>query len=147
MTDNDTLYLLARIETKLDILLGYRDKPDEGSRISAAETGFLRSLTRRQHITFQALVGGWKNSEIGDALGVNVNTAKLHVRTVCQKLGVRNRTEAATAGASLLSRIEPTAYKAISGGIPPDWHTTAPRDGSDPLRALYTPTRKKAAED
>lgn len=147
MIDEDIRYSLARMEAKLDILLMGAGKapspPPQGGR---SEARFLRSLTRRQHITLQALVGGWTNSEIAAALDVNENTAKLHVRTVCQKLGVRNRAEAAVAGADLLSQVSPDEYLAMTGGIPVDWRETAPRDGTDPLKALYPPRKTTTHE-
>jgi DNA-binding CsgD family transcriptional regulator len=47
----------------------------------------------------QLIAEGYPNKSIAHALGITENTAKFHVASVCAKLGVRNRTEAVTAGA------------------------------------------------
>lgn len=139
MVDEDLRFSIARLEAKLDLLLMSSRTDTAPPGKGGAEASFLRSLTRRQHITLQALVAGWTNAEIAATLDVNENTAKLHVRTVCKKLGVRNRSEAAIAGADVLSNVSPGEYAAITGGIPLNWREIAPRDGTDPLQKLYPP--------
>jgi len=45
----------------------------------------------------QVLVGaayGLRNADIADALGINVNTVKAHLRHACQRLGAADRTHA-----------------------------------------------------
>lgn len=55
-----------------------------GARLSARETEVLEGLCR-----------GMANKEIARAIGLAEVTVKLHVRTLCRKLGARNRTHAA----------------------------------------------------
>lgn len=52
-------------------------------------------LTRREKEVLNYLVCGAANKEIANALGLQVVTVKLHVHSLCRKLGVKNRTQAA----------------------------------------------------
>jgi len=52
-------------------------------------------LTRREKDVLIYLMRGDRNKDIADALGVKTVTIKLHVRSICRKLGVQNRTQAA----------------------------------------------------
>lgn len=55
------------------------------------------NFTTRQKEVSKYLVTGTANKEIAEALGVQVVTIKMHVRAICQRLGVKNRTQAALA--------------------------------------------------
>ena len=55
-----------------------------GTRLSSRESEVLEGLCR-----------GMANKEIARAVGLAEVTVKLHVRTLCRKLGARNRTHAA----------------------------------------------------
>lgn len=63
----------------------------------------LASLTRREREVLRAIRAGKLNKEIAGELNISEVTVKMHVRSVCQKLGARNRTQAAliAAGAML----------------------------------------------
>ena len=63
----------------------------------------LASLTRREREVLRAIRAGRLNKEIAGELNISEVTVKMHVRAVCQKLGARNRTQAAliAAGAML----------------------------------------------
>lgn len=61
-------------------------------------------LTDRQREVFDLLLAGQSNKEIARVLGVLEGTVKVHVRAIMQKLGVRNRTQAAVLAASTLAR-------------------------------------------
>ncbi|MCB1682471.1 MAG: response regulator transcription factor [Rhodospirillales bacterium] len=52
-------------------------------------------LTPRERQIVAFLAKGTTNQEIADALGLKIVTVKLHVRSICRKLGVKNRTQAA----------------------------------------------------
>jgi LuxR family transcriptional regulator, maltose regulon positive regulatory protein len=52
-------------------------------------------LTRRELEVLQLLRDGLSNREIGQTLWISERTAKVHVRHIFEKLGVRSRTEAA----------------------------------------------------
>ncbi|MBL4589220.1 MAG: response regulator transcription factor [Alphaproteobacteria bacterium] len=52
-------------------------------------------FTKREKDVLSYLVKGERNKDIADALGVKTVTIKLHVRSICRKFGVKNRTQAA----------------------------------------------------
>ncbi len=52
------------------------------------------NLTKRQYEVLQQLGTGATNAQIAKELGISEATAKLHVRQLLRRLGVRNRTEA-----------------------------------------------------
>ncbi|HYF59677.1 MAG TPA: response regulator transcription factor [Burkholderiaceae bacterium] len=53
-------------------------------------------LSPRQQQMWQSIAEGLSNIEIADRYRISLNTTKAHVRELLQRLGVRNRTEAAT---------------------------------------------------
>lgn len=61
------------------------------------ENDAVSSLTERQREVLRLLLEGQSNKEIARALGVLEGTIKVHLRTVMQRLGVRNRTQLALA--------------------------------------------------
>jgi DNA-binding NarL/FixJ family response regulator len=52
-------------------------------------------LTGRELEVVQQLMAGKTNQEIGYSLGISAKTVEKHLQTICQKLGVSSRTEAA----------------------------------------------------
>jgi two-component system NarL family response regulator len=54
------------------------------------------ALSPRQQQMWQAIAEGLSNIEIAGRYQISLNTTKAHVRELLQRLGVRNRTEAAT---------------------------------------------------
>jgi two-component system NarL family response regulator len=61
----------------------------------AARAGTI-TLSPRQQQMWQAIAEGLSNIEIAGRYQISLNTTKAHVRELLQRLGVRNRTEAAT---------------------------------------------------
>ncbi|MCB1530641.1 MAG: response regulator transcription factor [Rhodospirillales bacterium] len=59
------------------------------------KTEIFDSLTPREKEVLSYLAKGVSNKEIARALGIEVVTVKLHVRGLCKKLDVQNRTQAA----------------------------------------------------
>lgn len=71
-----------------------------GARVSEDQSEAMQAngefkLTPRESEVLSYLVQGASNKEIANALGLQVVTVKLHVRGVCRKLDVKNRTQAA----------------------------------------------------
>ena len=54
-------------------------------------------LTRREHEVLDLMGDGLQNGEIADALKISVETVKLHVKSILEKLDVDNRTKAVAA--------------------------------------------------
>jgi len=55
----------------------------------------LAALTEREREILALVAQGWTNAQIARRLGVRTATVKFHLQNIFQKLGVRNRTEAA----------------------------------------------------
>ena len=71
---------------------GYeREKQDEMSRTAT----LLSFLSERELEVLTLLIDGLSNREMGDRLGVSVETIKTHMRHVMEKLAVSDRTQAA----------------------------------------------------
>jgi DNA-binding NarL/FixJ family response regulator len=70
----------------------YHSAPE--SSAAAAEL-LSQSLTRRQSQIWQDLAAGYSNAEIANRHGVAINTIKTHVKDIFDRIGARNRTEAA----------------------------------------------------
>ena len=63
---------------------------------SALEQGAERvPLTERQHEVLRLLADGLDNAQIALRLGISQRTARAHVSSVLERLGVENRTQAA----------------------------------------------------
>ena len=58
-------------------------------------------LTTRQRQVFDLIVLGQSNKEIARSLGLSEGTVKIHIAKLFEKLGVRNRSAVALAGAKL----------------------------------------------
>jgi len=61
----------------------------------ALETEFEKALSERERQVLRGLLGAKSNKEIGRDLDLQEVTIKLHVKTLCRKLGAKNRTDAA----------------------------------------------------
>lgn len=53
----------------------------------------LPTLTEREHATLSRLLHGLSNKDIADALGISLDTVKVHLRHVYAKLGVHRRAQ------------------------------------------------------
>ncbi len=75
----------------------YGDDKDggQGNAIHSAGSAEDYDLTPRELDVLKHLADGEANKEIANRLGLQVVTVKLHVRGICRKLGVQNRTQAA----------------------------------------------------
>lgn len=78
-----------------------------GSMTSPEET-----LTDREARILAHIRQGATNRAIGDAIGIDENRVKIHVRSIFRKIGARNRTEAALKAAEILSLHEQAPARA-----------------------------------
>ena len=69
--------------------------PSEVAAILSENIG-QEELTKTENRTLQMIVGGMSNKEIAFALDVSENTVKTHVKNIFDKIGVSDRTSAAT---------------------------------------------------
>jgi len=60
-------------------------------------------LTRRQQDIYELLMKGKSNQEIADELCISLSTVKMHVSTVLERIGVKNRAQLLAAGRNLFS--------------------------------------------
>ena len=67
-----------------------------GSDIYREPNRILQDLTRTEENVLGMIVGGMSNKEIAFALDVSENTVKTHVKNIFDKIGVSDRTSAAT---------------------------------------------------
>jgi DNA-binding NarL/FixJ family response regulator len=78
---------VASLDRDLALRYGIAPSPSEPSAAG--------DLSPREREVLNLLTEGLTNREIGRRLFISEATAKLHVRRICIKLGVRTRTEAA----------------------------------------------------
>lgn len=67
----------------------------QGPLRSEADLSILETLTPREREILALLPGGPSNNELGVKLGIATGTAKIHVERILNKLGVKDRTQAA----------------------------------------------------
>lgn len=147
---------IARLEAKLDIILNHMISASgsgtsntkgvhQSGDLNAAELSLLRNMTTKQHVVLQLLIQGLRNQDIAPIMGIGENTVKLHVRSVCKKIGVKTRGQAAMHGSDLLNRVEPEEYQRLSGGIPVEWANdyTEP----DQYQPLYYSASERGGEN
>jgi DNA-binding CsgD family transcriptional regulator len=96
--------LLARAD---DLARRARLAPSAAKQARSADPGSRFDLTDREMEILGCLVKGDSNRQIARALFISDRTVAVHVSRILDKLGVRNRTEAATVGARLGLVAEP----------------------------------------
>ncbi len=77
------------------VAAGRKYIPDDIARILSENLG-QEELTRSEANVLRMIVGGMSNKEIAFALDVSENTIKSHIQNIFGKLGVSDRTSAAT---------------------------------------------------
>jgi DNA-binding CsgD family transcriptional regulator len=93
----------AEIETlqALTGMLGLAISQNQGPARSEVDMTILESLTPREREIFALLPAGLSNNQLGEKLGIAPGTAKIHVERVLNKLGVKDRTQAAVKAVEL----------------------------------------------
>lgn len=91
-----------------------------GSAANADEA--LLSLTLKQHAALQLMLIGASNAEIATVFDCKETTAKVHVRGVMLKFGVKNRAHLFLKAKPVFDAVDEEQYEATSG-LPKDWAT------------------------
>lgn len=93
----------AEIETlqMLAGLVGLAISQHQGPVRSEIDQTILENLTPREREILALLPAGLSNNELGIKLGIASGTAKIHVERVLNKLGVKDRTQAAVKAVEL----------------------------------------------
>jgi DNA-binding CsgD family transcriptional regulator len=73
----------------------------QGPVRSEADLSILETLTPREREILALLPAGLSNNELGVKLGIASGTAKIHVERILNKLGVKDRTQAAVKAVEL----------------------------------------------
>lgn len=74
---------------------------DPGDPNEVPDTANENRLTAREREILEAIVAGLSNKEISNQFHISLETVKSHTKKIYQKLRVKNRVEAAIAGAKL----------------------------------------------
>jgi DNA-binding NarL/FixJ family response regulator len=64
----------------------------------AGKTSTVEDLSPREREVLDLLASGYIYKEIGDKMGICVETVRTHVKNICEKMHVRNRVEAVARG-------------------------------------------------
>jgi DNA-binding NarL/FixJ family response regulator len=83
------------VEAIRKVAAGRRYIPDEIAQVLSEHLG-QEDLTPTETDVLGKIVGGMSNKEIGFALDISENTVKTHVQNIFGKIGVSDRTSAAT---------------------------------------------------
>ena len=65
-------------------------------KVVSQASSLVEPLSERELEVLRLVAAGLSNREIAEKLVISPGTAKTHIHNLCGKLGVRNRTEAAT---------------------------------------------------
>lgn len=97
--DADELFELlsgvAQGEAALTRPMAARLLKSVAQRAAHPETG-VEALTEREVAVLRLVAGGASNPQIAETLHITVNTVKVHLRNILDKLRLENRTQAAT---------------------------------------------------
>ena len=117
---------LDRIEQKLDYLI--QGTEETRPRLNPVNTPLaidaellFHGWTIKQHVCLQMVLRSASNEEIAKRMEVTVNTAKVHVRTLAKKLGVKSRAQIAVKCLILIRKLDDETYKLMTGGLPKNW--------------------------
>lgn len=88
-------YLASRILDEFVAMGAEKAIGPKGTTKQDAQTQKRQNLSAREREILNLVAKGFSNKEIGDALYISETTVKTHLRSILDKLHVRNRAEAA----------------------------------------------------
>lgn len=106
---------VALLEAQVRLLL----KAGQGS--DPAIVSALAKMTKKMHGAMQCVLAGQSNQDIADRFDVTESTAKVYVRSVALKLGVKTRSEIVSKVMKTFEGLTDSEYEELSGGVPKGW--------------------------
>lgn len=91
----DLLLGVERGEVVMTRSMGARLLKNIGKKTNSVNDVAIDDLTERETEVLQLVAQGASNPQIADALTISINTVKVHLRNILDKLSVDNRTQAA----------------------------------------------------
>lgn len=132
--------LKSNMQVLLASLGSKEGKPDESTGKMT-----LAKLTAKQHIVLQMLFTGATNVAIANRLGVEVSTAKTHVRSLARRYKCDNRSMLCLRASTEFEAIEEATYKRVAYGVPKNWaelYLHQPVE-ADPFKGIYSHEREE----
>ncbi len=117
------------------------NKAEDGRR-QAEFRIILSKMTPKQHVAMQMVIGVCENNEIAEVVGVEENSAKMYVRNVSAKMGLRFRADLREESKKLMEYISEDEYIKMSKGIPKHWWRDRLPDKEDVYAPIYKKPRK-----
>ena len=93
--------------------------PSARGREAHADT-ILLQFTLKQHAVMQLLLNGARTSGIAEVMDVTESTVKVHIRSICQKLGANKRIFVIGLYSEAYAGVTPERY-AVLTRLPYDW--------------------------
>ena len=92
ITKNENVQALR---STIEVIVSPLGKSQLPSTLSPKAPNISDLLTKKQSAILQDLAAGYSNAEIAQRHDVGINTIKTHVKDIFERIGARNRTEAA----------------------------------------------------
>ena len=123
---------------------------DEGSEITQAmsdqELGEFRiqlaKMSPKQHVAMQMVMDVRNNLEISEVVGVQENSAKMYVKNISSKMGLKFRGDVMERARRLMEFVGEDEYLRMSDGIPKHWWRDKVEGEPDPYAEIYKKPRK-----
>ena len=140
--------LKAKVEVLEDMLgkLMMSNRPSGRTAIDESVNIALRQMTQKQHAALQMVLRGASNFEIAHRFQVTESTAKVYVKGIMDRLGVRSRPQIVSKAAPFFDRMDDYEYQVISGGVPKDWDMHWSKY-DDVNKMLFEKTRGRKDDD
>lgn len=106
---------VALLEAQVRLLL----KAGQGN--DPAIVSALAKMTPKMHGALQIVLAGGSNADIAERFDVTESTAKVYVRSVALKLGVKTRSEIVGKAMKTFEQLTDQEYMEMSRGVPKNW--------------------------
>lgn len=86
-------HLVNRLRWIVEKRMILRYGRNQGVPVNQADFGYFSLLTTRERMVVQQVLSGFSNEETAKNLGLSVNTIKMHLQNVYNKLGIKRRNQ------------------------------------------------------